>query len=198
MPRPPAETYPSIDAETVQARFRQGTRLCEWTYEDTHDGKAVGHLLIESEKPGAVTLSFGFRGFAHLFPVTGTQKLSVVQQGSGRTVFICPRCTARRAKLFMVRSEWACRVCHQLMYRSSREGSLFRLHREKADLSAKLANGCPKRMRRKTHDKMLARLEEVTRLIAGRAPPPVNLSLGSVIQARWSCGSLDHEDPSRR
>lgn len=182
----------------MQAHYQQGTRLCEWLYEGTCDGRPVGHLLIEAMDISTVTVSFGFRGFAHLFPAEGSQAFAILQRDRGRSVFVCPRCAAPRSKLFMVRREWGCRACHELTNRSSREGSLFRLHLEKARLSALLANGRPKRMRQRTHDKMLMRLEEVTAMIAGRPAPPPNERLGYVIQVRWTSWCAGDEDPARR
>jgi hypothetical protein len=91
-----------------------------------------------------------------------------------------------RSKLFLVVGEWACRVCHKLKNRSSREGSLTRLWKEKDQLSLLLASGKPKRMREATHRTTLDRLERVTELIAGRTRPAPNERLGIAIVETWS------------
>lgn len=40
--------------------------------------------------------------------------------GGKRPWFRCPRCETRRARLHFVADSWACRVCHDLRYRSQR------------------------------------------------------------------------------
>jgi hypothetical protein len=82
--------------------------------------------------------------------------------------------------------EWGCRVCHKLSHRSSREGSLARLWKEKHELSSLLADGKPKLMRATTHRNKLDRLEKVTELFAGRARPAPNDRLGEPIEHTWS------------
>lgn len=185
MPKPPAEAYPALDAATLEARFRTGERYCEWTYDDT----IVGHVFLKAVTEHSISFSSHFRGFAHIYPTSGIQLVQLAGRQSknvSRPWFVCKGCNTARSKLFLVRGEWGCRVCFALEYRSTREGSLARLWREKDKLSLRLGAGRPKRMRVGTYEALLARLERVTQLIKGRIRPRNNDALGLIIEAKWS------------
>jgi hypothetical protein len=58
--------------------------------------------------------------------------------GGERPWFRCPRCDARRGRLHYVAGSWACRVCHNLRYKSQRQRlpdrRLDRAHRIRRDV----------------------------------------------------------------
>jgi hypothetical protein len=58
--------------------------------------------------------------------------------GGERSWFRCPRCDTRRGRLHYVAGAWACRVCHNLRYKSQRQTlpdrRLDRAHRIRRDV----------------------------------------------------------------
>jgi hypothetical protein len=183
-----ADCYPFIDPANLLARYDHGPRTCTWHLRD--DG-AIGTFRVLRPSNDAVVLDCDFRGFGIYYPASGQVALPLYRRetqpvSGGREYFECRLCSAARSKLFLVVGEWGCRVCHKLKHRSSREGSLARLWREKDELSSLLSSGKPKLMRELTYAKKLGRLEKVTELIAGRARPRANERLGDPIEQTWS------------
>jgi hypothetical protein len=177
-----------VEASNLQARFSRGERTCRWLLEE---GDFIGEFTLLDASSNGVVLDCRFRGFGIYYPYNRTVSLPSPRRNGAlvsahREYFECPLCHAARSKLFLVVKEWGCRVCRQLTHRSSREGSLFRLWREKDELSTLLAGGKPKLMRVRTYEKKLGRLEKVTELIGGRPRPPANEILGLQIKQVWS------------
>ncbi len=80
--------------------------------------------------------------------------------GGYRPWFLCPTCSRRCQLLYRRMGELACRICHDLVYRSQLEGREDRLRRRAQDIRFRLGGSTnllapfpdrPKGMRRRTY-----------------------------------------------
>ena len=182
------DLYPVLEAANLLARYARGEQTCTWWQEDLGN---IGTITVRDLLQDGVVLQCDLRSGGIYYPTARHATLPLYRRKeqsvrASREYFDCPRCHKARSKLFLVVGEWACRVCHKLKNRSSREGSLIRLWKEKDELSFILSNGRIKRMRETTYRTKLDRLERVTELIAGRTRPVYNERLGIPIVRIWS------------
>lgn len=89
------------------------------------------------------------------------------QYGGSRTWFHCPWCAHRVAVVYMAGSDWGCRHCLRVRYRSQSEDPLQRTWRRTNKIEAKLAVGKhrplgkPAGMRWATFDRLLDELADI-------------------------------------
>jgi hypothetical protein len=83
--------------------------------------------------------------------------------GGARAWFLCPRCRTRRAVLYFGGATFACRTCLRLGYLSESMTVLDRLWRKQSKLEARLGpeGEKPKRMRWRTYERLLDKIDEV-------------------------------------
>ena len=83
--------------------------------------------------------------------------------GGGRKWFRCPRCFSRRAVLYFGGPDFACRCCLRLAYLSECLSPLDRLWRKQSKLEARLGleGERPKRMRWRTYERLLDRIDAI-------------------------------------
>jgi hypothetical protein len=83
--------------------------------------------------------------------------------GGSRQWFACPRCGRRCAVIYMGGGEFACRTCLRLGYISESLDTVNRLWRKQSKLEVRLGpdGGKPKRMRKRTYERIWARIDAV-------------------------------------
>lgn len=83
--------------------------------------------------------------------------------GGSRRWFACPRCRRRCAVIYMRGGTFACRTCLRLGYVSESLDAVNRLWRKQSKLEARLGpdGERPKRMRERTYERIVERIEAV-------------------------------------
>lgn len=81
--------------------------------------------------------------------------------GGHRTWFVCPHCRRRAAVLYFSSGKWACQKSLRLVYPSQSEKLITRVLRRIEKLEDQLDPNWarPKGMRRKTHEKIIEKIE---------------------------------------
>jgi hypothetical protein len=108
------------------------------------------------------------------FRCGASQRITVVWTrchfGGGRPWFICERCNRRIGKLYNTEAALRCRRCLDLWYSSQRRGAKSRLYLQALKLRLRLNGiaslrepipGRPKRMRKRTYDRLRRRLQNL-------------------------------------
>ncbi len=98
------------------------------------DGQELGRINVHyrGDDPQAVTLAYRVgrpREDWHTVRERIELEQTACHAGGERRWFLCPGCRARRAILYAVGGVFRCRTCHDLAYRSTREGAGDRARR---------------------------------------------------------------------
>ena len=83
--------------------------------------------------------------------------------GGSRQWFACSRCARRCAVVYLGGADFACRTCLRLGYISESLDTVNRLWRKQSKLEVRLGpdGGKPKRMRKRTYERIWARIDAV-------------------------------------
>lgn len=120
-----------------------------------HVGDEPAGSIGYSAQEGGVTLQYSCDGNAT------TQRIVLDRTrchfGGSRSWFVCPRCSARVAVLYLRGGRFACRRCQRVSYASQSEDHCARTWRKQARLEARLGKHWrrPKGMHRATHERLL-------------------------------------------
>ncbi len=151
-----------------------------WTWR----GHVTGLINVEHRggDPDAVTLDYRVRRPGEGWRLVRERialDRTACNFGGSRPWFRCPGCGTRRAVLYGAGGQFRCRACHDLAYRSTREGAIER-HRRRADALRRRLGGrsgpfavpCkPTGMHGRTYERITAeiRAREDATLVAVRA-----------------------------
>lgn len=137
---------------------------CGWHW--SRDGEPCGSISIAAQVD-RLRLAYArtYEGTLKPFGYDVMVARTVCHLGGVRPWFICPWCQRRCAILYGLSSDgyFACRVCLRLGYASECEDRSGRLWRKQRKLEALLVGGerKPKGMRRRTFDRICARLQAI-------------------------------------
>lgn len=122
-------------------------------------GERVGSISYSND-PDVLTLTYTLNGDPRVQRVP--KQRTACNYGGWRTWLGCPHCGRRCAVLYLTAGGFYCRLCSRVAYQSQSEDAsgraLSRCHRLEAKLGE---NGeRPKRMHRRTFDRLIQQLEE--------------------------------------
>lgn len=128
-----------------------------WSWLEAKTGELTASISYAVTMDGnTVVLSFGLNGepMRQRVPIERT----ACRYGGDRAWFICPRCSDRRAVLFLRSAGFGCRRCNRIAYRSQSEDALGRVWLKQSKAEAKLGESWerPKGMHRATREKLMA------------------------------------------
>jgi hypothetical protein len=140
----------------VREWHRRGT-LCDgysggWAW---HVGNEPAGSIGYRVCAGRVTLDYAINGAATAEHIALAR--TPCNFGGSRPWFLCPRCAARIAVLYMRGGRFACRQCQRVAYASQSDDVCGRAWRRQAKLEARLGRHWqrPKGMHRRTHERLL-------------------------------------------
>ena len=173
------ENCKSIDVRRWhrEGKLREGQLFsCSWT----HRGEPSGEIIIVVIERDALILAH------QSWCLWGSEQKPVFQQvaitwtacryGGERPWFVCPDCLRRAAVLYAAGEFFGCRHCRGLVYASQQESPLDRSLDQAQKIRFRLGGSPstfdafpekPKRMHRRTYDRLRARGEKLEAIYSG-------------------------------